>query len=77
MGAQAALEATPARLAAARNLLVNCAGITAGSEVLFINEHGKGVDPSVVAFLEEQVGVPIRRVGVGPGREQFVVRSRT
>ena len=30
-----------------------------------------------LAFLEEQVGVPIRRVGVGPGREQFVERSRT
>jgi adenylosuccinate synthase len=25
-----------------------------------------------VAFLAEQVGVPIRVVGVGPGREQFV-----
>lgn len=25
-----------------------------------------------LAFLQEEVGVPIRRVGVGPGREQFV-----
>jgi adenylosuccinate synthase len=25
-----------------------------------------------LAFLEEQVGVPIRLVGTGPGREQFV-----
>jgi adenylosuccinate synthase len=25
-----------------------------------------------VAFLAEQAGVPIRLVGVGPGREQFV-----
>ena len=25
-----------------------------------------------VAFLENQIGVPIRLVGVGPGREQFV-----
>ena len=25
-----------------------------------------------VAFLERQIGVPIRLVGVGPGREQFV-----
>src|SRR5690606_13618905 len=25
-----------------------------------------------VAFLEEQVGVPIRLVGVGPGRDQYV-----
>lgn len=25
-----------------------------------------------IAFLEEQVGVPIRLVGVGPGREQFL-----
>ncbi len=28
-----------------------------------------------LAFLEEQVGVPVRLVGVGPGREQFVTRS--
>ncbi len=27
-----------------------------------------------LAFLEEQVGVPIRLVGVGPGRTQFVQR---
>ncbi|CAN5158125.1 adenylosuccinate synthase [soil metagenome] len=27
-----------------------------------------------LAFLEEQVGVPVRLVGVGPGRDQFVVR---
>jgi len=27
-----------------------------------------------VAFLEDQVGVPIRLVGVGPGRDQFVQR---
>ena len=25
-----------------------------------------------VAFLADQAGVPIRLVGVGPGREQFV-----
>ena len=25
-----------------------------------------------MAFLEEQVGVPISLVGVGPGRDQFV-----
>jgi adenylosuccinate synthase len=25
-----------------------------------------------VAFLEEQVGVPIRLLGVGPGRDQYV-----
>jgi adenylosuccinate synthase len=25
-----------------------------------------------VAFLAEQIGVPVRLVGVGPGREQFV-----
>jgi adenylosuccinate synthase len=25
-----------------------------------------------VAFLEQQVGVPITLVGVGPGREQFL-----
>jgi adenylosuccinate synthase len=28
-----------------------------------------------LAFLEEQVGVPIRLVGVGPGRDQFVQRD--
>ena len=28
-----------------------------------------------LAFLEEQVGVPVTLVGVGPGREQFVHRS--
>ena len=28
-----------------------------------------------IAFLEEQVGVPIRLVGVGPGREQFLDRA--
>jgi adenylosuccinate synthase len=26
-----------------------------------------------LAFLEQQVGVPVRLVGVGPGRDQFVV----
>jgi adenylosuccinate synthase len=25
-----------------------------------------------IAFLEQQVGVPISLVGVGPGREQFL-----
>ena len=25
-----------------------------------------------LAFLQEQVGVPVRLVGVGPGREQYV-----
>ena len=28
-----------------------------------------------IAFLEEQVGAPIRLVGVGPGREQFLDRA--
>jgi adenylosuccinate synthase len=28
-----------------------------------------------LAFLQEQVGVPVRMVGVGPGREQFVRRA--
>ena len=28
-----------------------------------------------IAFLEEQVGVPIRLVGVGPGRDQYVQRT--
>jgi adenylosuccinate synthase len=28
-----------------------------------------------LSFLEEQVGVPVRLVGVGPGREQFVRRG--
>ena len=30
-----------------------------------------------VAFLSEQIGVPVRTVGVGPGREQFVTFSAT
>ena len=25
-----------------------------------------------LSFLEEQVGVPVRLVGVGPGRDQYV-----
>jgi adenylosuccinate synthase len=29
-----------------------------------------------IAFLEVQVGVPIRLVGVGPGRDQYVQRTR-
>ena len=29
-----------------------------------------------LAFLEDQVGVPVRLVGVGPGREQFVTRNQ-
>jgi adenylosuccinate synthase len=28
-----------------------------------------------IAFLEQQVGVPIRLVGVGPGRDQYVQRT--
>ena len=28
-----------------------------------------------IAFLEDQIGIPIRLVGVGPGREQFLDRS--
>jgi adenylosuccinate synthase len=28
-----------------------------------------------IAFLEAQVGVPIRLVGVGPGRDQYVQRT--
>ena len=28
-----------------------------------------------IAFLEQQIGVPIRLVGVGPGREQFLDRA--
>lgn len=27
-----------------------------------------------VSFLEEQIGIPIRLIGVGPGREEFVLR---
>ena len=48
---------------AADNLLINCAEIGKGKDVLFINEHGKGVDPEVVGFLEErarQHGAKIR-----------------
>ena len=28
-----------------------------------------------ITFLEQQIGVPIRLVGVGPGREQFLDRA--
>jgi hypothetical protein len=41
-------------IAAADNLLVNCAEIGKGKDVLFVNERGKGVDPEIVAFLEER-----------------------
>ncbi len=41
-------------IVAADNLLINCAEVGKGKDVLFINEHGKGVDPAVVAFLEER-----------------------
>ena len=50
---------------AADNLLVNCAEIGKGSDVLFVNERGKGVDPEVVAFLEErarQLGASVRSI---------------
>jgi len=36
----------------ADNLLIHCAGLTAGSEALFVNEAGKGVDRGVIEFLE-------------------------
>jgi hypothetical protein len=42
------------RTVAADNLLINCAEIRAGTEVLFVNERGKGVDPAIIAFLEER-----------------------
>jgi adenylosuccinate synthase len=35
-------------------------------------DHLPGAAQDYVAFLSEQAGVPIRLVGVGPGREQFV-----
>ena len=28
-----------------------------------------------LAFLEDQIGVPVSLVGTGPGREQFIHRS--
>ena len=31
-----------------------------------------GAARDYVGFLAEQIGVPVRLVGVGPGREQFV-----
>jgi adenylosuccinate synthase len=34
-----------------------------------------GAAADYIAFLEDQVGVPIRLVGVGPGREQFLDRA--
>jgi adenylosuccinate synthase len=35
-----------------------------------------GAARDYIAFLEGQVGVPIRLVGVGPGRDQYVQRTR-
>lgn len=40
------------RIVAADNLLLNCAEIRAGTDVLFVNEAGKGVDRTIVEFLE-------------------------
>jgi len=40
-------------------------GVTEASEL-------PGAAKDYVAFLSEQIGVPVRLVGVGPGREQFV-----
>ena len=34
----------------------------------------EGEAEAYLAFLEQQVGVPVTLVGVGPGREQFVHR---
>jgi adenylosuccinate synthase len=34
-----------------------------------------GTARDYIAFLEQQVGVPIRLVGVGPGRDQYVQRT--
>ena len=34
-----------------------------------------GAAADYIAFLEDQVGVPVRLVGVGPGREQFLDRA--
>jgi adenylosuccinate synthase len=34
-----------------------------------------GAAADYISFLEEQVGVPVRLVGVGPGREQFLDRA--
>jgi adenylosuccinate synthase len=34
--------------------------------------HLPGTVHDYVAFLEQQVGVPIRLLGVGPGRDQYV-----
>ncbi|MGK2947067.1 MAG: adenylosuccinate synthetase, partial [Acidimicrobiales bacterium] len=34
--------------------------------------HLPGAVHDYVAFLEQQVGVPIRLLGVGPGRDQYV-----
>ncbi|MDA8073066.1 MAG: adenylosuccinate synthase [Actinomycetota bacterium] len=45
-----------------------------GSDLTSVTDAG-GLPPaarSYVDFLAEQIGVPIRTVGVGPGREQFV-----
>jgi adenylosuccinate synthase len=38
-------------------------------------DHLPAAAGDYIAFLEEHVGVPIRLVGVGPGRDQFVQRK--
>jgi hypothetical protein len=53
------------RRIAADNLLVNCAGVRAGTEVLFVNEASKGVDREVIAFLEQrarELGATVRSI---------------
>jgi adenylosuccinate synthase len=38
-------------------------------------DHLPAAARDYIAFLEDQVGVPIRLVGVGPGRDQYVQRK--
>jgi adenylosuccinate synthase len=47
------------------------------TDISGITEPGDlpGAAADYVAFLESQIGVPIRLVGVGPGREQFLDRA--
>jgi adenylosuccinate synthase len=48
------------------------------TDLTSVTESGglPGAARDYIAFLEGQVGVPIRLVGVGPGRDQYVQRTR-
>ncbi len=59
------------RQVAADNLLLHCAGVQSGKDVLFINERCDAVDPEVVAYLEARARVHGARVrSISPPRAE-------